>query len=454
MGTANMFARLKAAPRGGAAVPHRKNTAEMETVSMPPPEKVVIPMQQHIGAPCVPTVKIGDLVKVGQVIGDTSQFVSAPIHASVSGKVTAITDILLPSGQRTKAVAIQSDGKQETDDSVKPPIIHSKQDFIKAVRESGLVGLGGAGFPAHVKLSPPGNVTIDTLVINGAECEPYITADYREAMENSWDVMSGIYAVKDLLGVNQVIIAIENNKPDAIKVLSDIAYNENDPKNQVNVMPLPSRYPQGAEKVLVHQTTGRVIPKGKLPSDVGVVVMNITSIAFLARYMKTGMPLIQKRLTVDGSAVLYPKNILVPIGTSIHDVMEFAGGYKETPRKLLMGGPMMGLALSDDSLPVLKQNNAILAFAEKDAHLMDESPCIRCGRCVKACPMHLVPPQVARCYKLKDMEGLQKANVMTCMECGCCSYVCPAGRYIVQNMRLAKSMVKNAPKPKKKEEKA
>ena len=187
-----MFARLKAAPRGGAAVPHRKNTAEMETVSMPPPEKVVIPMQQHIGAPCVPTVKIGDLVKVGQVIGDTSQFVSAPIHASVSGKVTAITDILLPSGQRTKAVAIQSDGQQETDDSVKPPIIHSKQDFIKAVRESGLVGLGGAGFPAHVKLSPPGNVKIDTLVINGAECEPYITADYREAMENSWDVMSGI----------------------------------------------------------------------------------------------------------------------------------------------------------------------------------------------------------------------------------------------------------------------
>lgn len=380
------------------------------------------------------------------MVGDTKAFVSAPIHASVSGTVQAITEIQLPGGQKTKAVVIESDGEQRVHESVQPPVIQSREDFAAAVRASGLVGLGGAGFPAHVKLNPPKDAKIDTLIVNGAECEPYITADYREIMENSWDIMSGVYAVKDLLGVENVIIAIENNKPDGIKVLSSIADNSNDPDNQVNIKALPSRYPQGAEKVLIQATTGRVVPTGKLPSDVGVVVMNITSIAFLSRYMKTGMPLTTKRLTIDGSAIWSPKNVIVPIGTPIKDVIAFAGGYKEDPRKIIMGGPMMGLAMVDDSLPVLKQNNAILAFDEKEAKLMEPLPCIRCGKCVQACPMKLMPTSIERLYKAKDVEGLQKAGAMTCMECGCCAFVCPAGRRLVQSMRLSKALIKNAPK--------
>lgn len=432
--------------RGGVAVPHRKNTAEFETVKMPPPNKVILAMQQHIGAPCIPTVKVGDIVAVGQVIGDSDKFVSAPIHSPISGKVSAINSIMLPGGQTTQAVEIESDGLMTVSDSVKPPKITDKDSFIKAVRASGLVGLGGAGFPAFIKLNPPAGVTIDTLVVNGAECEPYITADYRECMENSWDIMSGIYAVKELLNIKNVIIAIEKNKPEAIKVLSDIANNSNDPKHEVNVMPLPCRYPQGAEKVLIKQTTGRVVPKGKLPSDVGVIVINVTSISFLARYLKTGMPLINKRLTIDGSAIWSPKNVEVCIGTPISELISFAGGYKEEPSKLMMGGPMMGLALKDDTLPILKQNNAILAFLENDAVLREPGACIRCGRCVSVCPMHLVPPEISKLVNARDAEGLEKAGAMVCMECGCCAYACPAGRRIVQAMRLAKSIIRNAPK--------
>lgn len=432
---------------GGAAVPHRKNTAEIETVKMPAPEKLTLAMQQHLGAPCVPTVKVGDHVDVGQVVGDSDKFVSAPIHSPVSGKVTAITDIRMPSGQKTQAVVIENDGQMTVHESVKPPVINNQDEFIKAVRASGLVGLGGAGFPTFIKLNPPANAKIDTLVINGAECEPYITADYRECMENSWDIMSGVYAISQLLGVDRVIIGIENNKPEAIKVLTKIADNSNDPDDKVKVMTLPSQYPQGAEKVLIQKTTGRVVPKGKLPSDVGVVVMNVTSIAFLSRYMKTGMPLISKRLTIDGSAIKAPKNVEVCIGTSIKDVVEFAGGYKEEPSKMLMGGPMMGTAISDDSLPILKQNNAILAFDEKEAKLGEPTACIRCGKCVAACPMNLMPTSFDKMVTYgASAEALDEAGAMVCMECGCCSFVCPAGRRLVQSMKLAKNIIRNAPK--------
>ena len=435
--------------RGGAAVPHRKNTSEMESVVMPPPAKVVIAMSQHIGAPCTPSVKPGDTVAVGQVSGDSDKFVSAPIHASVSGTVSAITTILLPSGLKSQAVVIDSDGEQRPYEGLKPPKADTKEEFIQAVRESGLVGLGGAGFPAHIKLNPPPGVNVDTLIVNGAECEPYITADYRECMENSWDILAGVYAVSELLGVDQTYIAIEDNKPDAIRVLSEIASDKNDPEHKVSVKVLPSRYPQGAEKVLIKAVTGRVVPKGKLPSDVGVCVMNVTSIAFLARYLKTGMPLTQKRLTIDGSAVREPKNVIVPIGAPIHDVIEFAGGYQGEPAKILMGGPMMGLTLTDDSLPVVKNNNAILAFDKKDAKLLEPSACIRCGKCAAACPMSLVPPMIAAKVTLKDAKGLEALGTMVCMECGCCAFVCPAGRPIVQNMRLAKAIIKNAPKEEK-----
>lgn len=435
---------------GGAKVPHRKNTAEMESVIMPPPGQVILSMQQHIGAPCVPVVKVGDTVAVGQVIGDSDKFVSAPIHSSISGTVSKISKIQLPAGNMVDAVVIDSDGEMRLSETVVPPKVETAEDLLKAARASGLVGLGGAGFPAHVKLNIPEGKSIDTLIVNVAECEPYITADHREALENSWAVLSGVYALQELLNIDRVLIAIEENKPDAIEVLTKIADNEErDPENKVRVLPLKSRYPQGAEKVLVQACTGRRIPAGKLPSDVGCLVMNVTSVAFLANYLKTGMPLITKRLTIDGSAIKEPKNVIVSLGTPIHEVIAFCGGYKEgehAPKKILMGGPMMGMALTDDSLPVLKQNNAILAFDEQDARVLEPSACIRCGRCVSGCPMHLMPTVIEQQVKLKDADELIKLGVMTCMECGCCSYNCPAGRQLVQSMRLGKTIVKSAPK--------
>ena len=434
--------------RGGVHAPHRKNTAESETVVMPPPGQIVLAMSQHLGAPCVPTVKVGDTVEVGQVVGDSDKPVSAPVHSGVSGKVTAITELLLPGGRKTPAVVIDSDGEGRVHESVKPPVIENHDDFLRAVRASGLVGLGGAGFPTHIKLNPRDVDAIDTLIINAAECEPYITADYRECMENSWDIVSGVQSVMEFLNASHVVIAVERNKPAAIAELSRIARGVSTPERTVRVKALPARYPQGAEKVLIQACTGRRVPPGKLPSDVGCVVMNVTSVAFLARYFKTGMPLIDKRLTVDGSAVAYPKNVRVTVGTPIRDVLAFCGGLKRETRKLLMGGPMMGLALMDDALPVLKQNNAILAFAEEDARIEPASVCIRCGRCVEACPMHLVPPSIAAAYKNGDTAAMAKLGVMTCMECGCCSFSCPAHRYIVQTMRMAKEAVRSAPKDK------
>ena len=335
---------------GGAAVPHHKNTWDIPSSTMPPPEKVILPMQQHIGAPCIPTVKKGDHVYVGTVVGDSEAYVSAPVHASVSGTVTEITQVMLTGGQMTQAVVVGSDGKMEKDPAIAPPPpITTKEELAKAARAAGLVGLGGAGFPAHVKLNVPEGKTIDTLLVNVAECEPYVTSDHREALENGRNVLEGVYHVKEILGVQRVIIAVEDNKPDVIQKLSEIADDpKRDPLDQVRVLPLKSRYPQGAEKVLVQACTGRKVPAGKLPADVGCLVMNIGSLSFLASYMRTGMPLTLKRVTLDGSAIAHPQNVIVPVGTPIKDVVAFCGGYKAEPKKLIMGGPMMGVAITSD----------------------------------------------------------------------------------------------------------
>lgn len=431
---------------GGAAVPHHKNTWELPTATMPPPERVILPMQQHLGAPCVPTVKKGDTVFVGTVVGDSDAYVSAPVHASVSGTVEELTTVMLTGGQMTQAVVIRSDGKMEKDPAIYPPAaITTKEELAAAARSAGLVGLGGAGFPAHVKLNVPEGKQIDTLIVNVAECEPYVTSDHREALENGKNVLEGIYKVKEILEVQRVLIAVEDNKPDVIQRLSEIANDpQRDPLDQVRVLPLKSRYPQGAEKVLVQACTGRKVPEGKLPADVGCLVMNIGSISFLASYMRTGMPLTLKRVTLDGSAIAHPQNVIVPVGTPIKDVVAFCGGYKAEPKKLIMGGPMMGVAITSDELPILKQNNAILAFDEREAALRQPTACIRCGRCVAACPMQLMPTKLEQAAERKDTEALQSLHVMTCMECGCCSFSCPAGRRLVQAIRLGKSYVKKA----------
>ena len=429
---------------GGAAVPHHKNTWDIPSSTMPPPEKVILPMQQHIGAPCIPTVKKGDHVYVGTVVGDSEAYVSAPVHASVSGTVTEITQVMLTGGQMTQAVVVGSDGKMEKDPAIAPPPpITTKEELAKAARAAGLVGLGGAGFPAHVKLNVPEGKTIDTLLVNVAECEPYVTSDHREALENGRNVLEGVYHVKEILGVQRVIIAVEDNKPDVIQKLSEIADDpKRDPLDQVRVLPLKSRYPQGAEKVLVQACTGRKVPAGKLPADVGCLVMNIGSLSFLASYMRTGMPLTLKRVTLDGSAIAHPQNVIVPVGTPIKDVVAFCGGYKAEPKKLIMGGPMMGVAITSDELPILKQNNAILAFDQREAQLRQPTACIRCGRCVAACPMHLMPTKLEQAVERQDVEALQSLDIMTCMECGCCSFSCPAGRRLVQAIRLGKNYVR------------
>ncbi len=443
---------LFSAVKGGAEVPHRKETAECETVKMPIPETVILSMAQHIGPPCKPTVKVGDKVTVGQIVGDSDTFLSAPVHASVSGEVTAITTIAMPSGRDAQAVVIRSDGAQTMCEELTPPPLDSFEDFVKAVRASGVVGLGGAGFPTHVKLNPKNIEEVDTIIVNAAECEPYITADYRECIENSWNIVSGVQTVMEFLDAKRVIIAIEANKPLAIKTLSEIAAEVSTPERQVTVQTLPARYPQGAEKVLIAQTTGRKVPPGRLPADVGCVVMNVTTVSVLAWYFKSGIPLVEKRVTVAGSAVKEPKNVLLPLGTPIKDLLTFCGGVTDDAAKILMGGPMMGTALRDDSLPVLKQNNAILVLNEKDAALPSPTACIRCGKCVAACPMSLTPPAIAVAFAVKDAKLLEKRGVMVCMECGSCAYVCPANRPIAQMMRLAKGVVRNAPKESDKKE--
>ncbi len=430
----------------GAAVPHRKNTKDCATVDMPVPAQVTLVMQQHIGAPCTPTVKVGDEVFVGTIVGDSTAPFSAPIHSSVSGKVKKIDSILMQNGSKAQTVIIESDGQQTVDPAIKPPVINSDEDLIKAAHDSGLVGLGGAGFPTHIKISPKPEVkaAIDYLLINAAECEPYLTPDVREILEDADSVVEGMKLVAKLLDVKYAVIGIEDNKPEAIKLMTELLGQVKLDGVTFKVETLPSRYPQGAEKVLIDQCTGRQVPPGKLPSDVGCVVMNVTSIAVLANYVATGMPLTTKRLTVDGSAINEPKNVRVPIGTSIKDIVEFCGGYKGTPSKIISGGPMMGQAMMSDDFPILKQNNGLLIFDKQDAELAEPSACIRCGRCVNACPMNLMPTKLEAYTNIGNTDELQKLNIMNCMECGCCSFVCPANRKLVQSIRLGKGLVRNA----------
>ena len=424
----------------GIFVKHLKNTAEEKTVSMPVPSTVTIPMSMHIGAPCEPLVKMGDLVKVGQKIGESNAPFSAPIHASVSGKVKQVTEFRNALGMVSKAVVIEADGEQAISEDIKVPVINSREDFINAVKESGVVGLGGAGFPTHIKLNPKNLDQIDTLVINAAECEPYITSDYRECMESPEDIIEGINVVKKWLNIKNAYIGIESNKPASIKLLGELSEKH----EGIDVVELKAQYPQGAEKVIIYSTTGRVVNDGQLPADAGVVVLNVTTVSFIAKYLKTGMPLVSKRLTVDGSGANKGMNVIVPLGTAIKDVFEFCGGLKADCKKILMGGPMMGIAVPDLEQPIVKNNNAIIALNEKDATPAEETDCIRCGKCVYACPLNLMPAALEKAYDARNAESLVAHDVNLCMNCGCCSYVCPAKRNLAQKNQLAKIFVRQA----------
>ncbi len=423
----------------GAHVPHYKNTENCETVKMPVPKRVFVSMSQHIGAPAKACVKKGDLVCVGDVIGTAGGFISAPVHSPVSGKVFGLDEIRLSNG-KVQVVVIDTDGLQTVSENVKAPEVTDHASFVQAIKDSGLVGLGGAGFPTGVKLAPQNLDEVDTLVINAAECEPFITADYREMMECGEDVVEGAKLVKQYLNLSKVIIGIEANKPQAIAKMTELTKG----LDGFVVSTLPSVYPQGAEKVLIEQTTGKEVPKGALPAAVGCIVMNVASVGFVARYMKTGMPLVTKRVTVDGDAVTEAKNVEVVIGTPIKDIIEFCGGYSQEAGKIISGGPMMGQALTGDDIPVVKQNNAFLVFGKEKATLPDASACIRCARCVSACPMGLAPVEIALSLGAKDVEELKALHTDLCMECGSCSFVCPAKRPVAQTMKEAKDFLRKA----------
>lgn len=417
----------------GIKLKHRKNTENLATVQLPLPKKIKLPMSMHMGTPCSPLVKIGDIVKVGQKIGDCDAPFSVPIHSSVSGKVIAISDYQTPMGTVCKAVEIETDGQQEISEDIKPPVINNKETFIKAVRESGVCGLGGAGFPTHIKLNPKNE--IDTLIINAAECEPYITADYREMIENTDDVFNGIKLLKDRLSIKKAKIAIEANKPDAIEKFKKLTEND----NTIEIVTLPSSYPQGAEKVIIYNTTNRIVEEGKLPADVGVIVINISTVAFIYRYTLTGIPFITRRLTVDGNAVKEPKNVLAPTGTPFADILDFCKTDIDKLKKVIAGGPMMGMCIPDINMPVVKTSNALLAFDHYDDR--KTSACIRCGRCVNVCPLGLMPAEIDKAYKTKDIDDLKKLKVLLCMNCGSCTYVCPANRKLAETNQLAKAVI-------------
>ena len=416
-------------------VPHRKHTAGDPAVRMPQPPTVSIPMSMHIGAPAKPVVKVGDKVKIGQLIAEPGGFVSAPIHASVSGTVKKIDTVTLSSGARCQAVVIASDGQGEVYEGLARPDVHDFASFIEAARQSGVVGLGGAGFPTAVKLAPKDPSMLETLIVNGAECEPYITSDTRTMVDDADLLARGIAMLQEYLHPKRTVVAIEKNKPEAIAAVRKAT------EGRAEVFTLPSSYPQGGEKVMIFKVTGRIVEEGKLPIDAGAIVINCTTLVALTRYMETGMPLVEKCVTVDGGAVMKPMNVIVPIGTPLSEVFSFCGGFREEPRKVLYGGPMMGITVPDTDVPVLKNTNAVLALTEKESRPPVTTACIRCGNCVAHCPMGLEPPLIARAYENKDVEALAKLKVTLCMECGCCEFGCPAARPLVQQHKLGKRMV-------------
>ncbi len=419
----------------GIKVPHRKHTAETASVRMSA-SVVNIPTSMHIGKPATPVVKVGDLVKVGTLIAEQSGFVSSPIYASVSGKVTKIQDMLLSNGSYAPAITIESDGEMAADESIAPPVVNSREDLIEAIKKSGMVGLGGAGFPTYVKFNV--DKPIEHLVINGAECEPYITSDTRTMLERGDDIKAGLEAILKYFEIGSVVFAIEKNKKSCVEAMQKAVGS----MNKVEVKALPTVYPQGGEKVLVYHSTKKIIGNGQLPIDVGCVVINCTTLAAIGAFLKTGMPLVEKCVTVDGGCVKEPKNVIVPIGTPLKDVFDFCGGLTQEPRKVLYGGPMMGIAVPDLDVPVLKQTNAILALTQKEAKLPVATNCIRCGTCINTCPFGINPPALAKAYKDKDIEGIKKAGAEICMECGCCSFNCPANRPITQTNKLAKALLR------------
>lgn len=405
------------------------------------PHRIVVPLSQHIGAPAKANVSIGDEVKRGQLIGTVSGFVSSPVHSSISGKVIAMADFPVTGGKIVPSIVIESDGKDEAIEfKENPDYMNLAADDIKnLIKDAGIVGLGGAAFPTNVKLSPPKEKKIDAVIINGAECEPYLTADHRLMLEYPGEVVEGLKILMKTLGVNEGYIGIEENKEDAIAAMKSAVSGE----SNIKVYALEIKYPQGAEKMLIKAIKGREVPTKGLPMDVGVVVQNVGTAFAIYEAIRYGKPLIERVVTITGSGIKGPANMMVRIGTLFSEVIEQCGGFADGAVKVISGGPMMGFAQWTLDVPVVKGTSGILVLDEREYVSSDKySACIRCGRCLDACPMGLNPSMLSILSEKGFFEETKEYNLFDCFECGSCAYVCPAKRPMVQFMRLAKSQVK------------
>jgi Na+-translocating ferredoxin:NAD+ oxidoreductase subunit C len=422
---------LKTFPGGVHPHDHKDLSKNSPITEAPLPEKVVIPLSQHIGAPSNPLVKVGDEVLTGQVIAEAGGFVSIPQHASISGKVTKIDLFPHPVGTSQMAIEITGDGNDNwielTDDInfMDLPV----EEMKNRIRNAGICGMGGAGFPTIVKLSPPADKPIDTVILNGVECEPYLTSDYRLMLERAEDILKGLKLIMKILGAANGYIGIEANKPDVIAMMEDLTRNE----PNLGVVGLKLRYPQGAEKQLIYAATRRSVPsRGGLPMAVKVVVQNVGTAVAVYEAVRYSKPLVERIIAVTGSVIAKPGNLKARIGTPMGKLVEFCGGTTEEIGKIISGGPMMGFAIPNLDAPITKGSSGLVLLNKKEAHILQEQTCLRCGRCVDVCPMNLLPSLIAQAVKVKDYDTADKAGLTDCMKCGSCAYVCPSHIRLVQ----------------------
>lgn len=429
--------------RGGIHPPCSKTlTEDKEIETYTPKGDLVFPMCQHIGVPCTPVVKKGDRVLVGQKLGDSDAFVSAPILSSVSGIVKEIGNRMTVAGVLIPSVVVENDGEYEYASNFLPHRDFKDlepKEILHIIREAGIVGMGGATFPTHVKLSPPPDRKIKWIIVNGAECEPFLNCDNRLMLEQPEPIIGGLRVCMHLFPEAEGIISIEDNKPESIRRLSGELSDYHGEK--MRVMTHSVKYPQGAEKMLIYSVTGQEIPPGALPADVGCIILNVRTIYHIWAAVTGGIPVTERVVSVTGDAVASPKNILTPLGTSVAELIEVAGGFTKEPAKILSGGPMMGVSMRSLDVPVVKGTSGILALSEKIAVSFEEMNCIRCSRCIDACPMGLEPSSMDRLARLREYAGFERVGGMNCIECGSCAYVCPSRRYLVQAFRDGKNGV-------------
>ena len=428
---------------GGVHPEPNKLTADRKIETLGLPKQAVFPLSQHIGAPAVPCVQKGDTVMVGTRIAEPGGFMSASIHSSVSGKVAKIDTIVDASGLRKPAIFIDVDGDEwdpsiDRSDKLVLQCNLSREEIIEKIKNAGVVGMGGACFPTHVKLSPPKDCTIDTIIINAVECEPYLTADHRLMLEYPDQILIGIKVILKVLGIDRAVIGIEANKPDAIELMR----TKTAMVSGIEVMPLKMKYPQGGEKQLIEAVTGRQVPPPPaLPANVGCVVQNVGTVFAIYEAVMKNKPLFERIVTVTGQELRNPCNLKVRMGTPVSQLIEYAGGMPEDTGKLISGGPMMGRPLLDDTAPVVKGTSGLLMIPESDAIRREERNCIRCAKCVQACPMGLEPYLLATASESSDWECAEENWIMSCIECGCCQSTCPSRRPLLDWVRLAKNRV-------------